>query len=118
MFRNEMEKRLKDYTCNVIKSCLKLPENETKKILINQITRSSISVSLNFAESQSAESKKDFIHKLSISLKELRETKMALEIVAELFERYNTFEIEKQISESNELISILVKSIQTANKNK
>ena len=118
MFRNEMEKRLKDFTCNVKKSCLKLPNNETKKILINQITRSSISVSLNFAESQSAESKKDFIHKLSISLKELRETKMALEIISDLFENYNMSDIKNQVSESNELIAILVKSIQTAKKDK
>ncbi len=118
MFRNEMEKRLKDFTCNVIKSCSKLPNNETKRILFNQITRSGISVSLNFAESQSAESKKDFIHKLSISLKELRETKMALEIIIDLFDNYNVKDIRKQLSESNELISILVKSIQSARKNK
>jgi len=85
--------------------------------LSGQLVRSGTSVSLNYGEAQSAESKKDFIHKMKIILKELRETYVCLKIIqlSKLFEPENKI-IQAQ-KECNELISIFVKSIDTAKKN-
>lgn len=52
--------------------------------LFNQILRSSGSAALNFAEGQSAYSSKDYIHKMTIALKELRETEVNLRIMAHI----------------------------------
>lgn len=70
---------------------------------------------MNYGEAQSAGSRNDFIHKMKISFKELRETNICLKIV----DRLRWFEPETlmiDIKECNELIAIFVKSINTAEK--
>lgn len=84
--------------------------------LSGQLVRSGTSPCLNYGEAQAAESRKDFIHKLKVVLKELRETRRCLRLSsrAGLF-RNGTF-VKPGIDESTELIAIFVKSIQTAQK--
>ena len=71
----------------------------------------------NHGEAQSAESRADFVHKLKVALKELRETETWLKIItrADLIKPASTLEPLQQ--ETNELISILFRSIETATKN-
>ena len=71
----------------------------------------------NHGEAQSAESRADFVHKLKIALKELRETETWLKIIvkAQLIKPSET--IEPLLPETHELISILYRSIETAKKN-
>ena len=82
--------------------------------------RSGTSPTLNYSEAQSAESRNDFIHKMSVVLKELRETHSCLKII----NRAKLYLKEEQnliiaIKENDELISIFVKSIETSrNRNK
>ena len=80
-----------------------------------QIVRSGTAPSLNYSEAQSAESRNDFIHKMSIVLKELRETHSCLKIIqrAKLYLK-DEESIIVAIKENNELISIFVKSIETS----
>jgi four helix bundle protein len=74
---------------------------------------------LNYSEAQSAESRNDFIHKMSVVLKELRETHSNLKIIFRVKLYLEEIEIDKVIKENDELISIFVKSIETSrNKNK
>ena len=82
-----------------------------------QIIRSGTSPALNYGEAQSAESTKDFIHKMGICLKELRETFVCLRIVekANLVSDLNI--LNKTKTEANELIAIFVSSIKTAKTN-
>jgi four helix bundle protein len=71
---------------------------------------------LNYGEAQSAESRNDFIHKMKISAKELRETFNCLRII----KKKNWHPDEKMLpvlDENNQLISIFVKSIETAKRN-
>ncbi|WP_290844615.1 four helix bundle protein [Flavobacterium sp.] len=72
---------------------------------------------MNYSEAQSAESRNDFIHKMSIVLKELRETFSCLKILerANLCLLKENKLIETQV-EANELIAIFVKSIETSKK--
>ena len=76
-----------------------------------QIVRSATSSSLNYGEARSAESKKDFIHKLSVVLKELRETQNSLKLLCGHGCFPDDFPAQKECSE---LIAIFLASINTA----
>lgn len=68
---------------------------------------------MNYGEAISGESKRDFIHKLKIVLKELRETYNCLRIIQRTCSKGSETLIEKAIKENDELIAIFVKSIKT-----
>ena len=70
----DLEERLLEFSVRIIRLTRKIEKSEAGKHVANQLLRSSTSPLANHAEAQSAESPKDFIHKLKISLKELRET--------------------------------------------
>jgi four helix bundle protein len=120
MYKNkkyDLEDRLIDYTILISEIVESLPYSRLGHQIGNQLIRSGTSPALNYGEAQSAESKNDFIHKLKITLKELRESYVCLKIIRRKplinnFERLSLAE-----DEANQLISILVKSVQTA-KNK
>lgn len=118
MNKYDLEERLINFSVAIIKLINEMPKSQAGKHLSGQLVRSGTSVSLNYGEAQSAESRKDFIHKMKIILKELRETFVCLKIIhkIKLFKFENN--IIKVKKENNELISIFVKSIGTAEKNK
>ncbi len=71
---------------------------------------------MNYGEAQAAESRTDFVHKMKISLKELRETRISLKIIR----RKNWVagqEHEQLMDENNQLIAIFVSSVETAKRN-
>ena len=68
--------RLTDYAVRIIKLSEALPETRAGKHVSSQILRSGTSPAPNYGEAQSAESKADFVHKLKVALKELRETEI------------------------------------------
>ena len=117
MKKYDLEDRLVDYSVFIIEIVDELPKSKAGSHLASQIVRSGTSVSLNYGEAQSGESKKDFIHKMSIVLKELRETLVCLKIIyrSKLFE--SNQKVESAMRENNELISIFVKSIESAKRN-
>ncbi|MFD0990388.1 four helix bundle protein [Mariniflexile jejuense] len=77
--------------------------------------RSSGSPALNYGEARSAESHKDFVHKMGICLKELRESYNCLKIInkANLYTG-NQEKMDRILDENNQLISIFVSSIKTS----
>ena len=113
-----LQERLIDYAVRIIKLSVALPETKEGKHISFQILRSGTSPAPNYGEAQSAESRADFIHKLKIALKELRETEIWLKIIirSELIPIGE--EIQSLLKETDELISILFKSVETARKNK
>ena len=74
-----------------------------------QLLRSGSSPALNYGEAQAAESRKDFIHKLKVILKELRETSICLTLLY----RKKFITDDRVLKESKELIAIFSKSIKT-----
>ena len=80
--------------------------------------RSGTSPYPNHGEAQSAESPKDFIHKLRVSLKELRETQRGLKLIKRVPLVKATKLLDDGINETEELIKIFVPSIKTAERNK
>ena len=113
----DLDDRLIDFAVANIKLAESLPNTRSGIHLGGQLLRSGTSPSLNYGEAKSGESKNDFIHKMKICLKELRETYNCLRILhrAEIYR--NETVILELIEECNELISIFVKSINTANNN-
>lgn len=118
MKRIELEDRLIDFSVIIIRLTKKMPSSEVNKHLCRQLIRSATSPALNYGEAQSAESLKDFIHKLQIVLKELRESFVILKIIKRSDLYGNKHELAFALKECNELISIFVKSVQTSHKRK
>jgi four helix bundle protein len=115
MQKYDLQERLIDFAVAIINITKEIENSKAGNHLAGQIIRSGSSPSLNYSEAQSAESRSDFIHKMSIVLKELRETFSCLKIIerATLYNR-NDDKISNALKESNELVSIFVKSIETA----
>jgi four helix bundle protein len=112
----DLEERLIDFAVDISEIVEKYPDSRIGNYLAGQLVRSGCSPALNYGEAQAAESRNDFIHKMKIILKELRESLIALKIT----ERRNLIElprIVKSKDECNQLIAIFVKSTETAKKN-
>ena len=113
----DLEKRMIDFSVSIIEIVNEMSNSKAGNHMAGQIVRSGTSVSLNYGEAQGAESRKDFIHKMKIILKELRETFISLKII----HRSKLYKTEQKIinarQENNELISIFVKSLKTATEN-
>jgi four helix bundle protein len=117
MPKNDLEERLINFAVAVIFIAQTMVRNYAGNHLSEQITRSSTSAALNYGEAQSAESRRDFIHKIKVVLKELRETLINLKIIYRANLNPNKEKIDELIKENNELISIFVTSVQTARQN-
>jgi len=116
MNSSELENRLISYAVTMIAVSGKLDKTGAGKVLANQLYRSGTSPALNYAEAQGAESKRDFIHIIKITLKELRESHVTLRIISRsgLIPKES---LEDAIQESNELVSIFVKISKTSDAN-
>ncbi len=77
-----IQDRTKKLAIRIVKACAWLAEkSNTCRILSNQLLRSGTSIGANCSEAKSAQSRKDFLHKYEIALKEGRETKYWLEVI-------------------------------------
>jgi four helix bundle protein len=110
----DLEERLIEFGILISDIADMLPTNRLGNYLAGQIIRSGISPALNYGEAQSAESRLDFVHKIKIVLKELRETFISLKIIKRKSLIKDIALLESALKENNELISIFVKSIETA----
>ncbi len=117
MNKSELEERLVAFSVLIIEIVNSLPNTKVGNHLGGQLVRSGTSPALNYGEAQSGESRKDFIHKIKIVLKELRETLICLKIIYRTKLCKSENKIETAIKENDELISIFVKSIETAQRN-
>jgi len=117
MNNNELENRLIAFAVDVIKLVNHNSNNYAANHLANQIIRSATSCPLNYGEARGAESRKDFLHKLQLVLKELRETYINLIITKQAGLNNDIQNLESALKENNELIAIFVKMVTTTKKN-
>ena len=108
-----IENRLIDFAVQIINVIESLPSNKAGNHVAGQLVRSGTSPAPNYGEAQSAESRKDFLHKMKIALKELRETMSWLRII-ERKPLCESKQISAAIQECDELIAIFVASVKTA----
>ncbi len=113
----DLDARLITFASNIVQFSDNLMDSVSKKHLGSQLLRSGTSPALNYAEARDAESAADFIHKMKVCLKELRETFTCLKIINNVF-KVDKDKISMLISENNELIAIFVSIINTARKSR
>jgi four helix bundle protein len=113
----DLEERLIVFAVLVIQIVESLFNSRAGNHIAGQLVRSGTHPALHYGEAQSAESRADFIHKIKVLLKELRETRNALQIIKRTPLSDKTELVAKGLIESNELISIFRKSVETAEKN-
>jgi four helix bundle protein len=109
----DLEDRLINFAVRVLNVTESLPNTKAGNHIAGQLVRSGMSPAPNYGEAQSAESRRDFVHKMKICLKELRETQIWLRII----ERKPMCEANRLagiIKECDELIAIFVSSVKTA----
>ena len=114
----DLEDRLIEFSLLIIDIVEKLPNTRAGNHIGGQLIRCGTSPAFNYGEAQVAESRDDFIHKMKICLKELKESLIALKIISRKPLVNDITKVDKAITECKELISIFVKSIETARKNK
>ena len=112
----DLEDRLVNFAIMVLTLAEALPKRQGIKGLIQQLVRCGTSPALNYGEAQSAESPKDFLHKLRISLKELREAQICLKIIRNK-PYMETRHVEPVLQECSELVAIFTASIETKKRN-
>lgn len=109
----DLEERLLDFAVRVGKAIDALPETRLGRHIASQLVRSGTSPAPNYAEACAAESKKDFIHKLAIVLKELRERSIWIRLIVR-----STLIPEQRLEllrdECDQLCRIIAKSLVTA----
>jgi four helix bundle protein len=114
----DLEERLLGFSVRIIKLVEHLPNTRTGNHVAGQLLRSGTSPYPNHGEAQAAESPKDFIHKLRISLKELREAHRWLRLIEKVPLLKDPKLLKELLLETEELIKIFVTSIKTAEKKK
>ena len=114
----DLEERLIDFAVRIIRTTESLPKTKVGNYIAGQLIRSGTSPAPNYDEAQSAESRSDFIHKMKISLKELRETRIWLIMIVRAKLIKPIHKLDPLIDENDQLISIFVTSIKTAKQNK
>ena len=110
----DLEDRLIEFAVRIIRLAEALPKTRVGNHVSGQIIRSGTSPAPNYGEAQSAESRPDFIHKMKVCLKELRETRVWLLMIAKANLVKSPSQLDTLIDENNQLISIFVTSIKTA----
>lgn len=113
----DLEDRLVDFACICLEVCDLLPNSKAGQNLEFQLSKSSTASALIYGEAQAAESKADFIHKMKMVLKEIRESRVNLKIIIRKPVVINE-KVNKAFGEANELMAIFLKSIDTARQNK
>ena len=117
MNSKEISDRLLKFSVMVLKLCLGLNRNPIEKHISIQLTRSATSSGANYEESRGAESKSDFIHKMQLVLKELKESLYWIRLLNELGIGNSTV-LEKIKMECDELVRIIGKSVITSKSNR
>ncbi len=117
MTSNDLSERLWDFAARVGKIVDALPETRLGRHVAGQLVRCGTSAAPNYDEGCAGESRADFIHKLNIALKEMRETRGWLRFIVKASLLQNAAVV-AVLDESEQLARILAKSILTAKTNR
>ena len=109
---DDISERLLEFAARILKMADSLPKSPSGRHISSQIVRSATSSGANYEEARGAESKRDFVHKLGLSLKELRETRYWLRIIQKAV-LASPGRMSDILKESDELCRIVGKSIIT-----
>jgi four helix bundle protein len=109
----DLEDRLVDFACKCLDVCELLPATRAGQNLEYQLSKSGTAPALIYGEAQAAESRADFLHKMRMVLKEIKETRINLKIIKRKPVIIHQ-KVDIAFNEANELMAIFIKSIETA----
>lgn len=112
----DLEDRLIKFACMCLDICDLLPNTKSAQNLEYQLSKSATASALIYGEAQAAESHADFIHKIKLVLKEIRETRINLRLINEK-PIVKSEKVITVLKECNELMAIFLKSVTTAKNN-
>ena len=112
--KKDLEDRLIKFSISTYKLSDKFLKTEYSAILSRQLMRSSSSAALNYGEAQGAETTRDFIHKISVVIKELRESRVNLQLIKKSGICQDISKIDAILTEIDELIAIFFSTLKTA----
>jgi four helix bundle protein len=110
----DLEERLLEFSARIVRLVEKLPKSEAGKHVGGQLLRSGTSPYANHGEAEDAESVNDFVHKLKVCLKEMRETWRWLRLVKRVPLLENPALLDPLVDEADQLIRIFRQSVITA----
>lgn len=113
----DLEDRFVDFSCRIIEVVESLPSTRAGNYIAAQLIRCGMAPALLYGEAQGAESRADFIHKMRICLKELKETRVCLKVISKSNMIKPIKRLDNIKSENEQLVSIVAKSVETAKKN-
>jgi four helix bundle protein len=113
----DLEERLIAFACRALEVAEALPRTTAGVHIAGQLTRAGTSPASNYAEAMGAESRRDFIHKIRICLKELRESRVWLLIIRRRELIRPASRLDPILAEAAELIAIFARSVTTAKRN-
>lgn len=113
----DLEDRLIDFAVRIMNLVEALPKTRVGNHVAGQLLRSGTSPAFNYGEAQSAESRSDFIHKMKVCLKELRETRIGL-LMSQRKKLLPARKLTSILDECVELIRIFSASVRTAESNR
>lgn len=113
----DLEDRLIGFSSRIIDVVEALPSTRAGNYIAAQLIRCGLAPSLMYGEAQAAESREDFVHKMKVLLKELKETRVCLKLII-IKEMIKPVEkLHPLQKENEELIAIIAKSVETAKGN-
>jgi four helix bundle protein len=112
MNSEELADRLLNFSVRIIRICDALQKTDALRHIKDQLVRAGTSVGANYEEARGAESKADFLHKLNVAVKEMREALYWLKVLQKSG-LVKSERLDDIIQEANELCSILVASSKT-----
>ncbi|MDQ2919663.1 MAG: four helix bundle protein [Verrucomicrobiota bacterium] len=112
----DLEERLLEYSAAIIRLVRELPKDREANHVAGQLLRSGTAALPNHGEAEAAESPADFVHKLRLCLKELRETRRWLLLAQRVPLVESDATLRPLLEETVQLIRIFVASIRTAEK--
>jgi four helix bundle protein len=114
--RYDLEERLLDYAAMIMRLVEEMDKTRAGNHVGGQLLRSGTSPLFNHGEAEAAESSSDFVHKMGVCLKELRESKRALRLIQRVPLLRPPAKVDLLLAETEELIKIFFASIRTARK--
>ena len=112
----DLEDRLIDFACLCLDVCDLLPNTKAGNNLEYQLSKSATASALIYGEAQAAESRADFLHKMKMALKEIRESRVNIRIIKQKPVVQHA-KIDLALNEASQLMAIFLKSIETAKSN-
>ena len=110
---DDIQERLINFAVGIIKFCSKFPKGQAAKHVSGQLLRCGTAPAPNYGEARGAESTNDFVHKLGITLKELNESGIWLEIInrSEMLSLNLVSPLAKECAELSKIISASIRTV-------